>query len=378
MALIDHGPRPREALSVRGGADAPPPRRRGAARFPTAPTSSIEVRWLGGGAALRATAADHVDALGGRLLDALGSGGADGAGSAALIDVDALDTPRPARGRGRHATVIALTSRPASEADWRACIDAGVQALVQLPAESSHLLDLLAPVLRRARPGLVLGVVGGCGGAGASSTAARLAAAAARSGAETVLVDGDPTGGGIDALVEAPGGRGACWEDLGALGPDDGSALRDGLPRVDGVRILASRGDGPPMPSAVAGALDALTPVGGLVVADLGVEVVPSVLPLLDRLLLVVPCVPHAVRTASLRLRRWAPPAGAAGVLVRRRGPMAPGEVAADLGLELLGSFRDGPAGLVPLLDVRRRGADRACARLLGRLTAAHPERSRA
>ena len=48
-----------------------------------------------------------------------------------------------------------------------------------------------------------------------------------------------------------------------------------------------------------------------------------------------------------------------------------PGDIADDLGLPLLGTFRDGPASLVPLLDVRRRGADRTCEQLLTALTEA-------
>jgi hypothetical protein len=53
---------------------------------------------------------------------------------------------------------------------------------------------------------------------------------------------------------------------------------------------------------------------------------------------------------------------------VRRGGTLTPGEVAEDLDLPLAASFRDGPRGTVPLLDVRRRGADRAARALLAEL----------
>lgn len=368
MALIDRRPRPRETPSATAEARPLHPSRRAASRFPAAVPSSVPVRWLGGADVLLDAATDHVHALGADLVPAEVD---DERGGVALVDVRALDRRRPRLERGRHTLLVALTAAPPTEAEWRTCVDVGAGALLRLPEDSARLLDLLAPALRAARPSLVLGVVGGCGGAGASSTAARLAAAAAAVGEDVVLVDGDPLGGGIDALVEAPGGRGACWEDLGALGPDDGSALREGLPLVDGVRILASSADGPPSPDVTASALDALAPVGGVVIADLGAETVPAVLPLLDLLVVVLPARPHAVRAGALRLRRWGVPPSVGGVIVRRRGPLAPEDVAAELGIELLGSFRDGPAGLVPLLDVRRRGADRACARVLYHLLAA-------
>src|SRR5699024_1451519 len=145
---------------------------------------------------------------------------------------------------------------------------------------------------------LLLGVVGGCGGAGASSFAARLAAAARVAGPVT-LVDADPLGGGADLLVEAPVREGIRWQEATGLGADDGEALRAGLPVVDGVHLLVA-GEGPgAAEQTLPPVLSALAPLGGTVVVDLGPELVPAAAEHLHRLLVVVPSCDHAVRATG-------------------------------------------------------------------------------
>lgn len=114
--------------------------------------------------------------------------------------------------------------------------------------------------------------------------------------------------------------------------------------------------------------LTALRPLGSTVVVDLADGLVPDCAEHLDQLLLVVPASDHAVRATARRLRSWQLPDAIAQVVVRRRGPLTPAEVSQDLGLPLAASFRDGPAAAVPLLDVRRRGADRSARRLMAHL----------
>ena len=156
--------------------------------------------------------------------------------------------------------------------------------------------------------------------------------------------------------------------EVAGLLTDDGEALREGLPVVDEVRMLVA-GDGPgPDPGSLRPVLSALAPLGGTVVVDLGPEAVPAAAEHLHRLLVVVPATDHAVRAAARRLRSWRLPDGLAQVVVRRVGRLAPVEVAEDLALPLAAAFRDAPRGTVPLLDVRRGGADRAARALLARL----------
>ncbi|UYG17980.1 hypothetical protein BRM3_06075 [Brachybacterium huguangmaarense] len=357
---------------------APPPSRTSPASWPAASSRPASVfpsaepgvvSWLGGPDALRQLAADHVGALGARLVDAAPH---DPGPGVALGSVAVLARRSARRGATRPAgTVIALApDGDIGEEHWRACLEGGVRAVVRLPADSARLLDLLAASVRRTSRGLVIGVVGGCGGAGASSLAARLAGAAARSGSSAVLVDADPLGGGLDVLVEAAGMPGARWEDVGGLGGDDGGALRDGLPVVDGVHVLVAREAALPTPEQAVAAVAALAPLDGTVVVDVGTGTVEAVLPLLDHVVLVVPATDHAVRAAARRLHGWGLRRGRVHLLVRRTGPLSPGDVAERLGLRTSGAFRDAAAGVVPLLDVRRRGADAACRRLLDRLAA--------
>ena len=58
---------------------------------------------------------------------------------------------------------------------------------------------------------------------------------------------------------------------------------------------------------------------------------------------------------------------------MRRGGGLSAADVAEDLGLPLAVSFRDSPRGAVPLLDIRRRGADRAARELLAELLMQEP-----
>ncbi|EWS80253.1 septum formation initiator [Brachybacterium phenoliresistens] len=337
--------------------------------------SAPRVLWCGDDQGLRGLVGDHVAAAGGILAPQTEADAppAPGSGRADLVigTVPGLARRSPAASRSRESapTLIAVTGEaPLDDEEWRLCLRLGVEAVVRLPQESGQLLDLLGQALRPRGGALVLGVAGGCGGAGASSLAARLAGAWARRGTPTVLVDADPLGGGLDLLVEAPASRGGAWEDVGRLDAQDGAQLREGLPVVDGVHLLTARAGGAPSPERTAAALAALAPLDGVVVADLAPGHVPAALAHLDRLALVVPAAEHAVRAAARRLAGWDGARGRCELVVRRsRGPLRPGDVSADLGLPLAGHFADSSPQLVPLLDVRRRGADKLCAQLARR-----------
>ena len=344
------------------------PRRR-RSRFPgpggPAPGSRPAVRWAGAEGVLRDLVRDHALAVGLDLIDR-----PDGAEPACIIlDVAALRAENAPRHRGG-APLLVVTDSPTVPAEvWPAALAAGARAVLPLPGGSDELLSRLAALARPRSSALLLGVVGGCGGAGASSFAARLAAAARAQGPVT-LIDADPLGGGADLLVEAPVRDGLRWQEATGLGPDDGEALRAGLPRVDAVHLLVA-GEGPgPTEQSLPPVLSALAVLDGTVVVDLGPALVPAAAEHLDRLLVVVPSSDHAVRATQRRLGTWQPPGDLAHAVVRRSGPLGPGEVCADLGLPLAVSFRDSARGTVPLLDVRRRGADRAARELMARLGA--------
>lgn len=346
------GAAPRRRPSRFPGTDAAPPRARAGER--------PLVRWAGADEVLRALVTDHATAVGMDLTE----DPVARAEACVVTDADALVGGALPVGGGRTPLLVVSAEPEVPAAVWRCALEAGARSVLPLPGGSEELLSRLAELARPRAASLLLGVVGGCGGAGASSFAARLAAAA-RAHGQVTLVDADPLGGGLDLLVEAPGTDGIGWADTAGLGPDDGEALRDGLPRVDEVRLLIARDHAGPAPRDLSRVLSALSPLGGMVVVDLGAELVPAAAEHLDQLLVVVPSSDHSVRAAARRLHSW--PLGEAGarVVVRRNGPLSAAEVCEDLVLPLAASFRDSRRGTVPLLDVRRRGADRAARTLM-------------
>lgn len=350
-------------------------------RFPAAPGNRaaeppssasggpLQAVWLGRDDALRELVGDHATAAGIDLVDHPDHPGhAEGAAVAArLVDASALHeagTSLEGGGPGAPALLVVTAAETISEQTWQHALSAGARAVIELPGGSELLLSHLAELARPRSRSTVIGVAAGHGGAGASSFATRLAAAA-RSHGPVVLADADPLGGGLDLLVEQPRAAGVNWGDLDALGPDDGAALREGLSAVDEVGLLLA-GDQPgPEPVALSRALTALASLDGTVIVDLAPSLVPTAAAHLDHLLLVTTATDYAVRAGTRRLRTWHLAPGVASAVVRRRGPLSPAEVAEDLALPVATSFRDSPSGTVPLLDVRRRGADRAARTLL-------------
>ncbi|WP_341395218.1 septum site-determining protein Ssd [Arthrobacter sp. G119Y2] len=122
---------------------------------------------------------------------------------------------------------------------WEAAARLDAVRVAVLPAASGWLAEYLS---RRRAPaaGYVLGVMGGCGGAGASSLACWLAHEAAEQGISTLLVDGDPYGGGLDASLASGNIPGVRWPDLadvrGSLNPVQ---LLSALPQVSGFALLS-------------------------------------------------------------------------------------------------------------------------------------------
>ena len=133
--------------------------------------------------------------------------------------------------------VVIVSQTPDTEV-FRRALDLGASSVVELPAGEGHLAALFADVEEVPGHGLVLGVVGGAGGAGASTLACALGQVGGRGGA-TLVIDTDPIGPGLDRLLgldETPGVR---WGDLATSTGRLGSrSLRDAVPRRDGVGVL--------------------------------------------------------------------------------------------------------------------------------------------
>src|SRR5664279_1249911 len=109
--------------------------------------------------------------------------------------------------------------------------------------------------------GVVIGVLGGSGGAGASCFASLLASICLPS----VLVDVDPIGGGADVLLGIEGVPGARWSGLRLAGGRlDPALLADGLPRWRDVAVLAVDAE-PPSPTAALEVVEAAGQLGAVV-----------------------------------------------------------------------------------------------------------------
>ncbi|MFF3574996.1 septum site-determining protein Ssd [Nocardia jiangxiensis] len=258
----------------------------------------------------------------------------------------------------RAGTVLVSEGEPGAD-QWEAAITGGAELVLGLPAAADRLIEVFAePASAAEGGGAVVAVVGACGGAGASTLAGAIAltASAIRFRPGTILVDGDPFGGGLDLLLGIESEEGLRWPDLVV---EDGrvaaATLREALPEAaPGLRVLAcgraTPDTGPTEigPGAVRAVLDAGRAAGDLVVCDISRERGPHADQMLDGADLVV-------LVATPRLRSIAA-ARATVAHVRRRNPNqalivrepAPGglhgdEVAEALGLPLLAAVRAHP-----------------------------------
>lgn len=212
-----------------------------------------------------------------------------------LIGVDALAAVvavDPLRRAG--VVVVAIGEVPARA--WRDAVTVGVEEVVSLPSQDQWLVDRLGePSGDAAGAGPVIGVVGASGGVGASLLATGLAAAAAWTSDEPVmLVDLDRCAGGIDLLLGTTDAPGLRWKDLtGVEGRVSGSSLRESVLSVDGISIVTFGRDlctADPDPRTVRSVINAARGGARLVVVDIprAAALQPAVLPLLDHLVVVV------------------------------------------------------------------------------------------
>ena len=190
------------------------------------PLTEATVSRLAGSAGLPVRSDDHrLDAVGPPGLVVLGADrSADW-----LLPAVAAGVPR----------ILVATGEP-EDRFWRAALELRAEQVVLLPQAEQVLLDRLTRLTDRSdcRP-LVIGVIGGCGGAGASVLAGALARAAVPF-ARSLLIEIDRWGSGVDLLFGAEDEPGLRWPDLvsarGRLLP--GSVL-GAVPVVDGLHVLS-------------------------------------------------------------------------------------------------------------------------------------------
>jgi secretion/DNA translocation related CpaE-like protein len=190
--------------------------------------------------------------------------------SAVLLDAEGAGRCSES-GLPRRGHIIMLGRGQPPPADLQVAIVVGAERVVNLPAEETQLVAALSEAAGSGREGertgAVVAVMGGRGGAGASLFAAALA----RSARDALLVDADPWSGGIDLVVGSEDKPGLRWPDLALEhGRLDYFALRQALPRLDGVSVLSSVRSGNDIePGPLTAVIDAGRRAGTTVVCDL-------------------------------------------------------------------------------------------------------------
>jgi secretion/DNA translocation related CpaE-like protein len=221
---------------------------------------------------------------------------------------------------------------------------------------------------------LVLGVVGGRGGAGASVLSARLASAFADAGDLVLALDADPDGPGLDVVLAMEQVPGARWSQLGSLGEAlPAAALREALPTAASLAVLAhdastaSAGPGGPVapPSAheTLRLLDSARSAYDVVVVDLPRardDVLAAIAPRCAELLVVVTSDVCGAAAAARLLRRL--PRDSSPRLVVREVPgsdLVPDELVAWLGAPIAAQLPHDPR-LVAAIDQGRPPSPRS------------------
>ncbi|HET6483824.1 MAG TPA: septum site-determining protein Ssd [Actinoplanes sp.] len=266
-----------------------------------------------------------------------------------LIGADQLEACLRAR-LPRRSRVAVVSHGELAEPMWNAANAHGVDHVAELPTADSWVVDRFAELLDQP-VGRVLAVIGGRGGAGASTLAAGVAITAAAGGCRSLLIDADPLGGGLDLMLGWERRDGLRWSALvDAGGRVDPPSLLGALPH-DGDLVLLSfdAGASPSVPAeAMAATIDAARRGRDVIVVDL-----PRRLD--DAGVLALECADQAVLIVPAEVRATAAAARVAGMVQAHRtelslvvrgptpGGLAAPDIAATLGLPLIGTLRPEP-----------------------------------
>lgn len=247
-------------------------------------------------------------------------------------------------GLPRHGHLYVVAFAGATSDVWRSAIALHAQDAFVLPDEAARLTARLAEIVEGGGvDGMAIGFVGVRGGAGASTLATMVALVAARSDEPALLVDGDPSAGGIELILgweDLPGPR---WSQISSTqGRLSGRALRSALPAVGSLAVLSGGRDSPTeiAPERWREVIDAGRRSSRLVVADLQRYRVDEYASSLDGVVIVATSDLASVAGGRVMMPRLRNAAKAVGLVVRRRRGyrLDPDAVAESLELRLLGS----------------------------------------
>jgi secretion/DNA translocation related CpaE-like protein len=146
-----------------------------------------------------------------------------------------------AAGLQRRPGVVLLSCNLDDGGVWEAAVRLGAEHVVFLPDAEEWIVDVFADAAEPdQRHATVVGVIGGRGGAGATSLAIALTMASLRRDFNTVLMDADPLGGGIDLALGIENRPGMRWPDLAsAHGQTACRALTGTLPFLGDLAVLS-------------------------------------------------------------------------------------------------------------------------------------------
>ncbi len=155
-----------------------------------------------------------------------------------LVGGDLAEPLAALRPRRREGVQLLVWGR-APDAAFRAAIGLGAEGVVDLPRSEGWLVELLTDVGETPPAGgVVVGVIGGSGGAGATTLACALGQVAARAG-DAVVLDCDALGPGVDRVLGLDTADGFRWDALcQTTGRLSARALREALPRRERVGVL--------------------------------------------------------------------------------------------------------------------------------------------
>jgi secretion/DNA translocation related CpaE-like protein len=253
-------------------------------------------------------------------------------------------------GLPRREAVGLLTADPAVSTVWEIAIAIGAQRVYHLPSDEGELMKRLAESADHPavglRPGQVIAVVAGRGGAGASVLSAALALDAGRA----LLIDMDPCSGGLDLVLGGEAGVGLRWPDLVLQGGRLGwESVRDALPRHGELSVLSgARRSHELEPGPVESVINAGRRGGVTVVCDLPrrmTDAVGCAMDSADLIVVIATCdVRGAAATSALvpMIRAVNPNIG---LVIRGPAPggLRPREIADAAGLPMIAAMRPEP-----------------------------------
>ncbi len=255
----------------------------------------------------------------------------------------------------RRPGVHVLAWGEAPDGLFRLAVAIGAENVSSLPGAGDWVVETLTDLADdRPTRGLVVGVLGGSGGAGATTFACALGQLAARAG-PAVVIDADPLGPGLDRVLGVEASPGVRWGELcQTTGRLSARSLREALPRSGSLGVLtwADGAAGGLQAFAVREAISAARRGHDTVVLDLPRARDPlldEVVARCDRVLLVVLPTVAGVSSAA-RLCRVFPDRSRLRVVVRGSG-VDERDLARVLGVPVIGSMPD-QRGLAEAIDL--------------------------